>query len=71
METLALRMQRHCENALAVAKFLEAHPAVETVNYPALPSHKYYELCKKYCPKGAGGVFTFVIRAESPQARSS
>ena len=66
METLALRMQRHCENALAVAKFLEAHPAVEKVNYPALPSNKYYELCKKYCPKGAGGVFTFVIKGGKP-----
>ncbi len=62
IQTLALRMQRHCENALAVAQFLEKHPKVERVNYPALPSSPYYELCKKYSPKGAGGVFTFVLK---------
>ena len=62
IQTLALRMQRHCENALAVAEFLENHPKVEKVNCPALPSSPYYELCKKYSPKGAGGVFTFVLK---------
>ena len=62
IQTLALRMQRHCENALAVAEFLENHPKVEKVNCPALSSSPYYELCKKYSPKGAGGVFTFVLK---------
>ena len=62
IQTLALRMQRHCENAVAVAEFLENHPKVEKVNCPALPSSPYYELCKKYSPKGAGGVFTFVLK---------
>lgn len=66
IQTLALRMQRHCENALAVAEFLEKHPKVEKVNYPALPSSPYYELCKKYAPKGAGGVFTFVLKGGKP-----
>ena len=66
IQTLALRMQRHSENALAVAKFLENHPKVEKVNYPALPSSPYYELHKKYCPKGAGGVFTFVLKGGKP-----
>lgn len=62
VQTLSLRMARHCENALAVAKFLESHDKVEKVNYPALESSPYYELCKKYCPKGAGGVFTFQLK---------
>ena len=52
LETLHLRMPRHCENALAVAKFLEAHPLVSWVNYPGLPSHPGYELAKKYLPEG-------------------
>lgn len=66
IQTLALRMQRHCENALAVAEFLEKHPKVEKVNCPALPSSPYYELCKKYSPKGAGGVFTFELKGGKP-----
>ena len=62
VETLALRMQRHCENAQAVAEFLERHPAVERVNYPGLASSPYHALCEKYYPHGAGAVFTFEIR---------
>lgn len=62
VETLALRMQRHCDNALAVAKYLEKHEAVEKVNYPGLESSEYYELIKKYSPKGAGAVFTFELK---------
>lgn len=62
LETLALRMQRHVENALAVAKYLEAHPAVEWVNYPGLPSHSSYERAQKYMPKGAGAVIGFGIK---------
>lgn len=63
LETLALRMQRHSDNALAVAEFLEAHPAVSWVSYAGLKSSKYYDLGKKYLPKGAGGVFTFGLKA--------
>ena len=59
---IALRMQRHCENAQAVAEFLERHPAVERVNYPGLASSPYHALCEKYYPHGAGAVFTFEIR---------
>jgi len=62
LETLALRMQRHCDNAQAVAEFLEAHPAVAWVSYAGLKSSKYHALGKKYLPKGAGGVFTFGLK---------
>ncbi len=61
IETLSLRMQRHCENALKVAEFLEGHPAVDKVNYPLLPSSPDYQLAKKYLPKGASSVFTFEL----------
>ncbi len=61
LETLHVRMERHVQNALAVAQFLEAHPGVGWVNYPGLPSNKYYELGKKYMPKGAGAIMTFGI----------
>jgi O-acetylhomoserine (thiol)-lyase len=61
-ETLHLRMQRHSENALAVARFLESHPSVEWVNYPGLPSSKYYSLAKKYLPHGNGSLITFGIK---------
>ncbi len=59
IETLALRMQRHCENAQKVAEFLSGHPKVSWVSYPGLPGDKYHELAKKYCPNGSGAVFTF------------
>jgi len=62
METLALRMQRHCENALAVAAFLERHPAVSWVSYAGLASSPYHGLARKYMPGGAGGVFTFGVK---------
>jgi O-acetylhomoserine (thiol)-lyase len=61
-ETLHLRMQRHSENALAVAKFLETHPGVEWVNYPGLPASKYYARARKYLPEGAGSLVTFGIK---------
>ncbi|KHG33844.1 MULTISPECIES: O-acetylhomoserine aminocarboxypropyltransferase/cysteine synthase family protein [Sulfurospirillum] len=60
-ETLHVRMDRHCENALKLASFLEAHPKVGWVNYPALPSHKDYALAQKYL-KGASGVLTFGVK---------
>ncbi len=62
LETLALRLERHSSNALAVAKFLEAHPQVEWVNYPGLESSDYYALAQKYLPKGAGAILTFGIK---------
>lgn len=62
LETLHLRMERHSTNALAVAKYLESHPAVERVNYAGLESHPSYELAKKYMPKGAGAILTFEVK---------
>ena len=62
IETLPLRMQRHCDNALAVAEFLSTHPAVKWVSYPGLKGDRYYNLAQKYCPKGAGAVFTFGLK---------
>ena len=59
LETLSLRLERHLSNTLALAQWLEKHPAVKYVNYPGLPSSPYYELAKKYLPKGAGGVLGF------------
>jgi O-acetylhomoserine (thiol)-lyase len=62
VETLHLRMQRHSENALAVARHLSSHPAVEWVNYPGLESSRYHALAKKYLPTGAGALVTFGIK---------
>ena len=62
LETLALRMKRHCENALAVAEFLSKHPKVTWVNYPGLPGNRYYDLAKKYMPNGTCGVVSFGIK---------
>ncbi|PZF76339.1 O-acetylhomoserine aminocarboxypropyltransferase [Aestuariivirga litoralis] len=62
METLGLRMQRHCDNALKVAEWLSKHPNVSWVNYAGLPGDKYHALQKKYCPRGAGAVFTFGLK---------
>ena len=68
LETLSLRMQRHCDNALKVAEFLEAHPDVDFVNYPGLKSSKYHALQQKYLPKGASGVFTFGLKGDRERA---
>lgn len=62
LETLSLRMERHCDNTLALAKWLEAHPAVESVNYPGLQSSSSYKLAQKYLPRGAGGVLSFIVK---------
>lgn len=62
LETLHLRVQRHCENAQKVAEFLEAHPSVAWVNYPGLKSSPYYELAQKYLPKGSCGVVSFGLK---------
>ncbi len=63
METLPLRMQRHCDNAAAIAKWLEADSRVAWVNYAGLPKHKLHAAQQKYAPKGAGAVFTFGLKA--------
>jgi len=61
-ETLPLRMERHCANALTVAKWLKAHPKVAWVNYAGLQGDASYGLHKTYCPKGAGSIFTFGVK---------
>jgi len=61
LETLHVRMQRHCENALALATFLETHPKVSWVNYPGLQSHKHHERAHRYL-KGCSGVLTFGVK---------
>ncbi|MGN6310589.1 MAG: O-acetylhomoserine aminocarboxypropyltransferase [Xanthobacteraceae bacterium] len=62
IETLPLRMQRHCDNAKAVAEWLSAHPAVNEVNYAGLAGNRYNNLARKYSPKGAGALFTFTLK---------
>jgi O-acetylhomoserine (thiol)-lyase len=62
IETLGLRVQKHSDNAKAVAEWLSKHPSVAWVNYAGLPGDKYYNLARKYCPKGAGAVFTFGLK---------
>ncbi len=60
-ETLPLRMQKHSDNARAVAEFLASHPKVTWVSYAGLPGDRYHKLAEKYCPKGAGAVLTFGV----------
>lgn len=62
LETLALRVERHCANALAVARFLEGHPKVSFVNFPGLESSKYYALARQYLPQGTCGVISFGVK---------
>ncbi len=62
LESLHVRMERHCANALAVAKFLKDHPRVAWVNYPGLPDSKYFSLARKYLPKGASGLLNFGVK---------
>ena len=62
LESLAVRMQRHCENALKVAQFLEGREEVSWVNYPSLPGNKYYERAQKYLPDGSCGVISFGLK---------
>ena len=62
LETLSLRMDRHAQNALAVAQWLDEHPLVPWVNYASLPQSPFYERCQKYLPKGPGSIFTFGIK---------
>ncbi len=62
VETLHLRMERHCSNTLRIAEYLSTHPKVAWVNYPGLKNNAYYDLAQKYLSKGAGAVLTFGIR---------
>ena len=62
IETLPVRMERHCVNTMAVAQFLQSHPKVAWVNYPGLPSNRYHDLVKRYMPKGAGALLSFGIK---------
>ncbi len=70
METLPLRMQRHVENAQAVAEWLEQHPKVAWVSYAGLPSSEYHTNAQKYCPKGAGALFTFGVEGGAEAAQN-
>ncbi|WP_019229386.1 O-acetylhomoserine aminocarboxypropyltransferase/cysteine synthase family protein [Sedimentibacter sp. B4] len=68
LETLAVRMERHCSNALTVADYLSKSEKVEFVNYPGLATDKYHELAKKYVPKGASGVISLSIKGSRENA---
>ena len=70
LETLGLRIERHSENALAVAEFLQQHPKVRWVRYPGLPSDPAYARAQKYLPKGAGAIVTFGIAGGAEAARA-
>ena len=69
LETLHLRMERHSQNAIEIAKHLEKHDKVEYVNYPLLESSKTYNLAKKYLPKGASGVISVGIKGGVKEAQ--
>ncbi|MFT5915559.1 MAG: O-acetylhomoserine (thiol)-lyase [Flammeovirgaceae bacterium] len=69
LETLSLRVQRHVENALAVAQWLESHELVESVNYPGLESSQTHELAKKYLKRGFGGVLSFQVKGGLDEAK--
>jgi O-acetylhomoserine (thiol)-lyase len=68
LETLSLRVQRHVDNALELATWLEKHPQVDFVEYPGLKSSPYHELARKYLPNGFGGILNFGIKGEKEQA---
>src|SRR6185295_17552187 len=71
LETLHLRMQRHSENALAVAQFLKSHPKVSWVNYTGLDGHESYNLAKKYLPNGCGAILGFGIKGATEAAQKA
>ncbi len=70
LETLGVRMERHCKNALEVAEHLREHPDVVWVSYPGLPDHHSHARAKKYLPKGAGAILTFGIRGGTAAAKA-
>ena len=69
VETLSLRMKKHCANALALAEYLQNHPAVSWVRYPALPNDKYHERAEKYLPSGCGGILAFGVKGGAEAGR--
>ncbi len=69
LESLAVRVQRHCENAQKIAEFLQESENVSWVNYPGLPSNKYYERAKKYMPNGSCGVISFGVKGGKEAAQ--
>jgi O-acetylhomoserine (thiol)-lyase len=71
LETLSLRMQRHVENAQAIAEYLNDHPAVSWVAYAGLPDHPDHHLAQKYTPKGPGAVFSFGLNVHASEARAA
>ncbi|MCW5942574.1 MAG: O-acetylhomoserine aminocarboxypropyltransferase/cysteine synthase [Fimbriimonadaceae bacterium] len=71
LETLSLRMERHVQNALAVAEFLERHPKVERVHYAGLPSHPHHDRARRLMPKGPGAVLSFEIKASTGDERAA
>ena len=70
LESLHVRMERHVENGLAVAEFLNGHEKVKSVSYPGLPTDKYYEVAQKYLPKGGCGVVSFELEGGRPAAEA-
>lgn len=68
LETLSLRVERHCQNALALAQWLEQHPLVDYVQYPGLESGEYYSLAKKYLKYGFGGILNFGVKGDKSKA---
>jgi O-acetylhomoserine/O-acetylserine sulfhydrylase len=68
LETLSLRVERHCQNALALAQWLEQHPLVDWVQYPGLESSEYYALAKKYLKNGFGGILNFGVKGDKSKA---
>jgi O-acetylhomoserine (thiol)-lyase len=68
LETLHLRMPRHCANALEIARYLQKHPKVAWVNYPGLPGDRYHDLAAKYLPEGSCGVLTFGLKGGRAEA---
>ena len=71
LETLSVRMERHVDNAQAVAEHLDAHPMVEHVAYPGLPDNPYHDLAQKYLPKGPGAIFTFELDPDTLDPRAA
>ncbi|MDZ7880640.1 MAG: O-acetylhomoserine aminocarboxypropyltransferase/cysteine synthase [Saprospiraceae bacterium] len=70
LETLSLRVERTCENAIALAAWLQAHPSVESVNYPGLENHAYHGVAKKYLTRGFGGVLSFKLKGDRAVAET-
>jgi O-acetylhomoserine (thiol)-lyase len=70
LETLSLRVERHVENSLKVAKYLSEHPKVQKVNHPSLPGNPYNELYNRYFPRGGASIFTFEVKGGAEKAKA-